>query len=221
MWSNEEKLLLGGLGALGLLLCGRTITNTVVDVIGRGTRLTTTTTVDDDGVDTGIITADPADLLAQASAVLGRPISADVHALMRMARSEGIAAAELRVHVALNDLADLNDRRGFGWSAFDLITYSTDPNARGKFGTQLHRRYASTRDAYAGDAARVELAVAEHAAGNDPTGGALKFVDKSSFGVQVGTSSYDALAASWAAEGLRPFTVPGESDDFVVFRRVT
>ncbi|HZE50654.1 MAG TPA: hypothetical protein VE074_13885 [Jatrophihabitantaceae bacterium] len=212
MWSRDEKLLLGGLGAVGLLFWGRDIKNTVVDVIGRGARLTTTTL---DAA--GVVQVDPQLLVAQASAVMGRPVSADVLALSRMARSEGIAAGVLRVRVALNDLADLNDRKDYGWSAFDLITYSTDAAARGKFGTQLHRRYASSKDSYQGDVVLVET---EMSNGVDNTGGAVKFVDKSSFGVQAGTGSYDALVASWADEGLQPFPVPGYSDDFVVFRRV-
>jgi hypothetical protein len=225
MWSEDDWLLLGGLAVLSGILWGREIKDTVVDVIGRGDRLTYTT-LDGSGIvgiknaDETITPVDPDDLVAQASAVMGRPISADAYALARMARSEGIDAGELRIHVALNDLADLNDRRGFGWSAADLITYSTDSAARGHFGQQLHRRYASPQDPYQGDIILAEKVLADHAAGVDPTQGAIKFVDKSSFGVQAGTGSYDATVTAWAAEGLAPFNLPGESDDFVVFRRV-
>lgn len=218
MWSDDEKWLLGALGAGVLLLWGKpivtTVVNTVSDVIGRGDRLTYTT-LDPNGM----IPDDPDDLVTAASAVLGRQIDADTYALARMARSEGIAAGDLRIHVALNDLADLNTRNGYGWDAQDLITYSTDAAARGHFGQQLHRRYASTQDPYAGDVVLAEQTQAQHQAGIDPTGGAVKFVDKSSFGVQAGTGSYDALVATWAPEGLQPFNVPGYSDDFVVFRR--
>jgi hypothetical protein len=212
MWSRDEKLLLAGLGGVGLLFWGRQLKNTVVDVIGRGARLTTTT-VDD----AGVVQADPDELAAQASAVMGRPVSLDVLALSRMVRSEGVDAGVLRVRVALNDVNDLNERKGYGWSPFDLITYSTVAAARGKFGTQLHRRYASSKDSYEGDVRLVEL---EMSNGFDATGGAVKFVDRSSFGVQEGTGSYDALVETWAQEGLQPFNVPGYSDDFVVFRRV-
>ena len=218
MWSDDEKWLLGGLAAGVLLLWGRPIYNTVVapvvDVIGRGDRLTTTS-LDANGM----IPDDVDDLVAQASAVLGAAADPDLYALARMARSEGISAGALRIHVALNDLADLNTRKGYGWSAVDLITYSTDAAARGHFGQQLHRRYASTQDPYAGDYALAAQTVADHNAGVDATGGAIKFVDKSSFGVQAGTGSYDAIVATWAQEGLQPFNVPGYSDDFVVFRR--
>jgi hypothetical protein len=204
--------LLAGLGGVGLLFWGKQIKNTVVDVIGRGAKLTSTTL---DAA--GVVQTDPRDLAAQASAVMGRPVSLDVLALSRMVRSEGVDAGDLRVQVALNDLNDLNERKGYGWSAFDLITYSTDPSARGKFGSQLHRRYASSRDSYQADVQLVELAMRN---GFDATGGAIKFVDKSSFGVQEGTGSYADLVERWAADGLQPFAVPGYSDDFIVFRRV-
>jgi hypothetical protein len=219
MWSNEEKWLLGGLAVLGALFWGRraasTVATTVVDFLGRGARLTYGTLGDD-----GIVAEDPAELVAAASLVMGREISTDAYALARMARSEGIDAGALRIHVALNDLADLNDRRGFGWSASDLITYSTDSDARGHFGIQLHRRYASTQDPYQGDVVLAEGTMAEHARGADQTLGAIKFVDKSSFGVQAGTGSYADLVTRWAKDGLAPFSIPGESSDFVVFRRV-
>jgi len=218
MWSDDEKWMLGGLAAGVLLLWGKPIVNTVVDVIGRGDRLTTTS-LDDNGM----IPDDVDDLVAQASAVLGITADPDLYALARMARSEGIDAGALRIHVALNDLADLNSRKGYGWSAVDLITYSTDANARGHFGQQLHRRYASTQDPYSGDYYLAAQTVSQHNATSgfygDPTGGAIKFVDKSSFGVQAGTGSYDDLVATWAKEGLQPSNVPGYSDDFVVFRR--
>lgn len=215
MWSRDEKLLLAGLGGVGLLFWGRQVASTVVDVIGRGARLTTTT------LDaSGVIQADPEQLAAQASAVMGRPISLDLLALSRMVRSEGVGAGVLRVDVALNDLADLNDRKGYGWTPFDLITYSTAAAARGKFGTQLHRRYASSKDSYEGDVRLVELELLNHANGGDATRGAVKFVDRSSFGAQEGTGSYDQLVETWAQEGLQPFNVPGYSDDFIVFRRV-
>lgn len=230
MWSDDEKWLLGGLAAGVLLLWGKPIYNAVVapvvDVIGRGDRLTVTE-LDSKGVSgfpsnqEGVepTPAAPDDLVAQASAVLGTQIDADTYALARMARSEGIAAGALRIHVALNDLADLNTRKGYGWSAADLITYSTDANARGYFGSQTHRRYSSSQDPYAGDVRLALETIAQHNAGVDPTGGAVKFVDKSSFGVQADTGTYDAIVATWAREGLSPFNVTGYSDDFVVFRR--
>jgi hypothetical protein len=226
MWSDDDKWILGGLAAGVLLLWGKPIVNTVVDVVSRGTRLTVTS-LDVNGISgqpdpdnpDNLIPSNPSDLVDQASAVLGTQLDADTYALARMARSEGIAAGDVRIHVALNDLADLNSRKSLGWSPQDLITYSTNSAARGFFGSQSGRRYASSQDPYAGDVTLVQQTVAQHNAGIDPTGGAIKFVDKSSFGVQAGTGSYAATVASWAQEGLQPFNVPGYDDDFVVFRR--
>lgn len=219
MWTDEEKWVLGGLAAVGLALWGRrmatAVADTVVDFVGRGPRLTFTS------LDSaGDIPNSPDELVASASAVLGRQIAPPAYALGRMARSEGIAQGALRIHVALNDMEDLNARRGFGWDPVDLITYSTDSNSRGYYGQQLGRRYASTDDPYAGDIILAENTLAEHGRGIDPTGGGIKFVDIKSFGVQKGTGSYADTVAKWATEGLAPFGVPGESSDFVVFRRV-
>jgi hypothetical protein len=168
----------------------------------------------------------PETLARIASAFMGRPVSLDVYALARMGRSETDAShAEtfpLRIHVCLNDLADLNSRKHLVWTPADLVTYSTQPTHRGFFGEQhIDRRYASTKDPLAADVAAVEMVLSDRAEGIDPTHGALKFVDKLSMGKQTGSGSFDALAASWAAEGLRPGTVEGMPDHFVVFRRRT
>lgn len=166
----------------------------------------------------------PSSLARLASAFMGRPVSLDVYALARMGRSETDAEhAEtfaLRIHVALNDLLDLNTRKHMVWTPADLITYSTQPMHRGYFGEQhIGRRYASTKNPTAADIIAVELVMHDRAEGIDPTHGALKFVDRLSMGKQRGSGSFDALAASWAAEGLRPGTVEGMPDHFVVFRR--
>jgi hypothetical protein len=57
--------------------------------------------------------------------------------------------------------------------------------------------------------------MAEHAAGNDVTGGALKFVDRDAFG----PGKYDATVTAWARDGLEPYTLPGLPSDQVFFRR--
>lgn len=223
-WWKDPNLWLGVLGFGGLVaalqLAGQDPVGAiataagdavfaVADVFTKGQKLSTSTL----GTD-GVVQQDPESLRTATSVVMGRDISADVYSLARMLRSEGAKEGNLRVHVALNDLADL------GWgSAFDLITYSTQAGARGRYGSQLHRRYASSRDPYQGDVLTAEAAMAEHASGVDRAQGATKFVDRSSFGVQAGTGSFDALVQRWGADGLQPFTVPEYGDDLVLFRK--
>jgi hypothetical protein len=166
----------------------------------------------------------PASLARLASAYMGRPVPLDVYALARMGHSETdpdhAETLPLRIHVALNDLADLNARKHLGWTPADLITYSTQPMHRGFFGEQhIGRRYASTKDPTAADVFAVEQVLSDRAEGIDPTHGALKFVDKLSMGKQHGSGKFDALVTSWAAEGLHPGTVEGMPDHFIVFRR--
>jgi hypothetical protein len=220
---DEEWLGLAALGLVGGLLIWQrdAIIETVVDIVNRGDRLTFVAAGDN-----GQAMADPGALRAQASLMLGREITQDVYSLARMIRSEGAAQGRIRAHVAMNDAHEL------GWSLHQLITYSTNNFARGLYGQQYtpaanapagiasKRRYASTKDPHAGDVEVVEAAIAERAAGVDPTGGGVKFVDKSSMGVQTGSGSYAELVKSWAADGLRPFTLPGGGADLVVFRRV-
>ncbi len=225
---NEELVLLASIGVLGGVAVWQR--RTIMDTITRGKRLTYTTTghADADGtwINDGIIPDDPAELAAQAGAVMGRDLPQELYDLARMLRSEkGNDDGRLRVHVALNDAAAHN------WSTHFTITYSTNASAKGWYGEQFTpadrapggvksvRRYSTARDPYEGDIAIVEQVLLERAQGIDPTGGAEKFVDRSSLGAQEGSSSYDDIVARWASEGLQPFTVPGYSDDFVVFRR--
>jgi hypothetical protein len=166
----------------------------------------------------------PATLARIASAYMGREVTPDVYALARMVASETDAhhpeTAALRVHVALNDLADLNHRKHLNWRPVDLITYSTMPYHRDWFGEQyLGRRYGSSKNPTTEDVFTVERAISDRAEGIDPTGGAVKFIDKLSMGKQKGSGSYEAKAAQWAEEGLHPATVDGMPDHFVVFRR--
>jgi hypothetical protein len=217
---DDDLILWGGVG-LGLAVLalwkGPDVVAAVQDVVTRG-GLLTYTNLDDYGQ----VVGDPEELRQAASLARGFPVDLDGYSLARMVRSEGAARAKIRTHVALNDAAEL------GWTPHQLMVYSTNPQARGRYGKQFTlngpggqsatRRYATTRDPYAGDLDAVNEARVEHAAGIDPTGGAVKFVDKSSMGVQEGTGSYADLVARWGAEGLRPFTLPGESD-LVVFRR--
>jgi hypothetical protein len=212
----------GAAAGVGFLLwkygtaAGEIAVGAVTNVFSRGNRLNHTTTV------AGVVPDDPQELIDEASAVLGRPIDADTYALARMGRSEGIDGMEYRMHVALNDLADLQGRYGTNIysSVLALMVHSKNAIADGHFSDQgLGKRYATPRDPYAGDVLLAERVQADHAAGTDPTGGATKFVDKDSFGVQAGTSSYEDQVSAWADEGLVPMNLPGASDNFVVFYR--
>lgn len=221
---DQRLALVGGGAAVGFvalwLFSPKRIANVIADVVKRGGKLTDTTLVD------GVIPDDPADLVAIASANMGRDVTRDAYDLARMRRSEMAIgedddASSLRIFVALNDLQDLNSRRFFGWTPADLIEYSTNSDHRGRFGAQNDgRRYASTKDPYATDVELAENVLSLHGAGFDPTDGALKFVDKGSMGAQVGSGSYANLVTKWGAEGLQPSTIPGYSPDFIVFRRV-
>lgn len=227
---DDVDLYLMGAAGLGLVALaawkGEEITNavvdTVTDVVSRGTRLTHAAPGPD-----GVVPIRPDALRLTAAGVLGYDLVQDAYDLARMIRSEGASAGILRAHVALNDADDL------GWTVHGTITYSTNPAANGWFGEQFtsaarapngvksSRRYATTKDPYAGDVEIAQQAMLEHVQGIDPTGGAVKFVDKSSMGgVQAGSGSYADLVERWAAERLQPFNVPGYSDDLVVFRRV-
>ena len=242
MTTRDEQLLWIGGGLLAGLAVwkGPELAAEAIDVIGRGDRLT----VAPAGAD-GVVRVQPATLAAAAGAKVGRVVSRDAYALARMAESEGRATAELRMHVALNDLREL------GWTSLEyLMTYSTADWARGFYGAQFSaeyeaaaggttwdrklarndngkprvvraqtRRYATTRDPYSARLWIAEKVLADRKRGIDPTGGAVKFVDVSAFGAQAGTSSYEAVVAKWAKDGLRPFPVPG-NEDLVLFRRI-
>lgn len=224
-WGKRQWIILGaGVGAAVLVWRYRSFTapallaaGAVVDVFARGSRLTHTS-LDDDGV----IQDDPGALVNAAAAVVGRDVSADAYALARMGRSEGVDGMAFRMFVALNDLDELQQHYGThvysGVAA--LMLHSKNALSDGRFSEQgLGKRYATPRDPYEGDLLLAEQVIARHAAGEDPTGGAVKFVDKDSFGVQPGTGSYEAKVADWADDGLYPANLDGATDNFVVFRR--
>lgn len=181
----------------------------VTDVFARGDQLSFGTLGPD-----GVVVDDPETLRLAASSRYGSDIDKNVYALARMVRSEGAKQGNYRVHVALNDLAAL------GWpDAFTLITYSTNAAKKGKYGEQATRRYASPKDPYTGDVQTVLQAIDQHDSGFDPTGGATKFVDKDSFGVQAGTGSYEDLVARWAPDGLIPYNMPDVTSNLVFFKK--
>lgn len=197
---------------------------TIVDVISRGTRLTRTVLGPD-----GVVPERPEDLAAAAAVIAGRLVPQELYDLARMVRSEGAGEGGLRAHVALNDAASHN------WTIHWMLTYSTNLAARGRYGEQFTpadraprvdgqrvksvRRYSTARDPYAGDLQIVERTLRERAQGRDPTEGAVKFLDRSALAHQEGAGSYEDIVRRWGESGLRPFNVPGYSDDFVVFRR--
>lgn len=212
----DRALLLGGALVALTLWKGKLAALAIRDVIDRGERLTYTTPDAN-----GVILVDPGELAAVAGAVVGRDVERDAYALARMGRSEGTDGREYRMHVALNDLADLqaHGKGGTFPTLESLFTYSTSSAERGLFGDQRGRRYATTRDPHVGDLLLAEKVLADRAAGLDYAQGAIKFVDKSSFGKQAGTRTYDQVLAEWTGDGLFPFNLPGATSNFVLFAR--
>lgn len=212
-----------GVGGLALLFWDNddvvdaveSVGNVIGDLTKRGQRLTVSPRLNAQGQ----VPMPPEQLLAQAQVTLGRPISMDAYALARMIRAEGgsgpVPEKQARAWVALNDAAAHN------WS---LLYTIAGPDLL--FGQQIGWRYASGRNEKTGgtvDPYENDLYVAEAVlAGQlpDNTGGAVKFVDIDSFGVQEGTGSYEDKVADWARDGLQPFEVDGASAPFRVFRRV-
>ncbi len=219
---REDGLILGGAALAAIAFWKKDeIKEAIVDVITRGRRLTVAPVGPQ-----GVVETLPAALVAAASLVLGRTITQESYDLGRMARSEGAAAGRIRMHVALNDAA------AHSWSLHFTITYSTNDQAKGLYGEQYTpaarapgglssvRRYSTAKDPYEGDVVLAERVQLERAQGLDPTGGAVKFLDRESLKVQEGAGSYEDTVAKWAKEGLAPFNLPGYPDDLVVFRRV-
>jgi hypothetical protein len=157
----------------------------------------------------------------------GIDISPDAYALARMIRSEGAAQGLLRAHVAMNDAATFQ----YASDLFGLLTFSNDTTRRGMFGKQWSpavppsypvanaRRYSTASDPYEGDVNMALAAIAERANGIDRAQGAVKFIDKGSMGVQLGSKPFDAIDASWRSEGLQPFTLADYGDNLVLYKK--
>ena len=171
----------------------------------------------------GVVQEDPEVLREEAEAVLGYAADLDTLALAVMGRSEGVDGEEARMHVALNDLADLQATYGTGvYSSISaLMLHSKVAAADGHFSEQyLGKRYATDRIPYEGDYHLAEKVRADHANGIDPTGGAVKFVDKDAFASQPGaTLTFAENDANWRAKGLVPDSVAGASNNFVIYRK--
>ncbi len=203
-------LVLGGVVALGGTEKGRAI---VVDFTRRGKRLS------DTKLDADLkVPIDPLELARKAGQLLQRNVDVNAYALARMLRSEHGSAG----HVVKRLLAwvCLNDSDELGWSVLKTLTYSTQLQRKGYFGKQITRRYSTAQDPYEQDLLIAEAVLRERDGGQfDPTTGAVKFVDKSAFAHQAGATSYAAVAARWAKDGLEPFKIAGAGEDLVFFRR--
>ena len=189
----------------------------VIDLVGRGRRLSDTSPVNPDLGDADdplLIEDDPDKLVNDAGEILGRSVSRDALAASRMIRSEeGDANDDTKkylVHVALNDAA----RKG--WSLFQILTYSKVATRNGYFGRQKSRRYATVEDSYERDLVLAEEAIAAHQSGDDPTAGAWHFYHKQLADI-VGIASYGTVVDDWGKEGAYPFTLPGAPSRLVFF----
>lgn len=223
---DEELLLYAGAAAIvGLAVWqGPTIVRGaqvaagyVMNVFDRGHLLYESTLND-----AGVVEEDPDVLRMQAEAVLGYECDLDTLALATMGRSEGVDGMEARMHVALNDLADLQTRYPSTYSSIaQLMLHSKNDAADGHFSQQyLGKRYSTAHAPYEGDYHLAEKVREDHANGIDLSGGATKFVDKDAFSTQRGsTSTYEDKVAEWAQAGLVPANVDGATDNFVVFRK--
>lgn len=186
----------------------------VIDLIGRGRRLSYTKLVDGpDDPDDKTVEDDPDKLTFDAWEILGRPMPAhvseleaarDALAASRMVRSEEPDAndqtKQYLVHVAINDA------RRKGLSLFEVLTLSSVGSRRGYFGKQTSRRYSTRDDSYERDLLLAESAIATHDMG-DPTGGATKFYHEQLLPVP-GVASLEEVTADWGSEGLRPYRLP-------------
>lgn len=166
---------------------------------------------------TGKILATPEAMRKQAEELLGRAIDSEAFALALMLSSEGLSDSWIkrraRAWVAFNDLKGL--RKAFGWKSYEkLFTYSNMAGQNGHFGKQEKgRRYDTSRPLYESVLNDAEGLLAAFKNGNDPTGGATKFIDVKALGRQPGTEG-KTLASVEKEWGLKGRQV---EDDFYVF----
>lgn len=192
--------------------------NWAVNLVGRGNQLSFST------LSNGIVEEVPSVLVDMATATLGFDANMDTYSLARMGRSEGVDGEEYRMHVLLNDLADLQSTYGSGVysSVTALLIHSKIAAADGHYSAQSEgKRYSTAHDPYEADYALAQKVMVDHASGTDPTGGAVKFVDKSGpFYVDGQKTDYDGIVAAWAKQGLTADdSLPNATTNFVVFRR--
>jgi hypothetical protein len=224
-WYEDPVYLAGvvGLAGLGWYVNRQDKDGGVVDVFERGGQVSYGTY--DDKL--GIVLEAPEVLRQGVSDRMGFYVPIDQASAARMLRSEGAKQGELRVHVALNDLAHFP----YADTLHELLTYSNDPKRRGWYGAQYSpavlpdypkanaRRYSTAKNFYSGDVFTAGKAIQDHSNGIDPAQGATKFVDVDSLSSQAGTRSFEDIKALWAQEGLKPFTLPQYGENLVLFRK--
>jgi hypothetical protein len=179
----------------------------VTDLVVRGVRLTTTDLDDDNQVPDS-----PESLAAAASAVVGQPVGVDEYACARMLRSEAGHGDDLSKFCLA--LVLVNDAAHLGWGLAQTLAFSSVATRVGHFGKQASRRFSTADDPYDSDLEIARHAIADHAAGNDLTSGARKFVSKTGW---LTGNNYEDTVASWALEGLHPFQIDGVASTWVFF----
>ena len=173
---------------------GDTPMNILANIIGRGRRLGTHT-LDDSG--TVIESLD--ELVAGASAIVGRPVSADAYMLAAVSASEHAHAGAKEK--ALIQRVMMNDADAQGWSLQYCITVGKG------MGKQSGRRCSTVNGPWEDDLALAEA----NLAGTQPddSGGATKFVHVTGFHF---ITDYYAVLDKWYKESkIVPVDVGGVS----------
>lgn len=184
------------LAAVGIwwFFTGDTPVNLLKDLVGRGRRLSLTTSDSD-----GNVLENVDDLVEAASALLGRPVSKDAYILARISRSEHGSAGQKEK--ALIQRVCMNDAAMHGWSIW--FTATSDKG----FGRQRGRRYSTAQDPYEDDLAIAEENLAGELA--DDSSGATHFVHKTGFKT---ITEYREICDKWYREaGIVPVDVGGVS----------
>lgn len=233
---------IGLLGIGGVFVVSPEARFVVADPIKRGSKLTLAP-MDERGV----VTIEPS-LLASTARFVDSSITDEEYALARMIRSEKASQGEALAHVALNDAENLNwtllrlltystkpwsnglfgkqfsaqYRSASGGSTWNVKDAAKNDNGKPIVIQSQVRRYATSKDPYLGDVEVARRAIANHRAGIDKTGGASKFLHRSAFGSQEGTSSGGAneVIERWKQDGYTAYTLPEYGSDLVLFRRV-
>jgi hypothetical protein len=134
------------------------------------------------------------ELVAQASAVMGRPVSQDAYLLARTSGTEH-GSAEEREKTVIQWVC-LNDARAHGWSIFKVLTV-TNPDIAGPvagfLGSQKGRRFGTSFDPYEDDLDIAERLIAGQVA--DISGGATHFVHKTP--AFVASGGWARTLANW------------------------
>jgi hypothetical protein len=173
---------------------GDTPVNIVANIIGRGRRLGTHT-LDDSG--TVIESLDS--LVAGASAIVGRSVSADAYMLAAVSASEHAKAGAKEK--ALIQRVMMNDADAQGWSLQYCITVGKG------MGKQSGRRCSTVNGPWEDDLALAEANLAGTQA--DDSGGACKFVHETGF---KAITDYQDICDKWYKESkILPVDVGGVS----------